>query len=144
MEVQLPMPNRSTGRRGCVLIVDQSEESRDVFRTVLERRGVEILEAPEARRGLELLRTSHPDVVVLDLEAESADDVLIRAAFDRELADQCAEMVVLGSLRHAGAPDSGHLVAKPYHYGPLIRKIEQLVEQTARARQAAGGAMIGL
>lgn len=135
MEVQLPMPGQLSDRRRRVLIVDQSEESRDVLRTVLERRGVEILEAPEARQGLSLLRQLRPEVVVLDMEAESADDLTVFAAMDRELALQHGEMVVLGNLRRGQASESSHLVPKPYHYGPLIRKIEQLVEQSVEARR---------
>jgi PleD family two-component response regulator len=137
MEVQPRMSDQSSDQPGRVLIVDRSEESRDVFRTVLERRGVEIYEAREARQGLEILRRLRPDVVVLDLEADAADDAAIQAAYGNELASHNAEMVVLGNLRRAGLFDDTHLVRKPYHYGPLIRKIEQLVEHSARLRHAS-------
>lgn len=111
-----------------VLLVDQSDESRDVLRTVLERRGVEIFEAPTARTGLELVRLYRPNVIVLDAEVEAAEDDRLRAAYDDELAAQPAEMVVLGNLR--GFPPSAgrHVVRKPYHYGPLVRMIQQLAE----------------
>ncbi len=142
MEVQLLMPNRALDHPPHshhptrvlptrvvptrVLIVDQSDDSRDVIRTVLERRGVEILEALSARAGLEILREQRPDVIVLDLEADAADDAQLQAQYDDELAANKAEMVILGNLRRDECPSSCHLVRKPYHYKALIEKIEQL------------------
>jgi hypothetical protein len=38
-------------------------------------------------------------------------------------------MVLLGSARRAGTSPSGEFVAKPYHYAPLILKIEQLLRE---------------
>lgn len=138
MEVQLQMPDLALDHPAVshprrVLLVDRSDDSRDVIRTVLERRGVEILEAPSARTGLELLRRHRPDVVVLDLEAEAADDLQVRAAYDNELASNQAEMVILGNLREDQSCPDKHVLRKPYHYGPLIQMIEHLVRQSAVA-----------
>ena len=58
--------------RQSVLIIDASEETREVLQTALERRGLRILAADRARRGLELARRHHPDLIVLDLEIEGA------------------------------------------------------------------------
>ena len=137
MEVQPQMSDRSPDHRKRVLIVDRSDDSRDVFRTVLERRGVVIYEAQGARQGLEMLRRHRPEVVVLDLESEAADDASVQAAYGSELASHNAEIVVLGNLHRPGLSDEAHLVRKPYHYGPLIRKIEQLVEHSACSRQSS-------
>ncbi len=126
------MPELSLDQRKCVLIVDQSADSRSVLRTVLERRGVQILESPCAAQGLELVRQHHPEVVVLDLESAAAEDSSVRAAYESELATHRAELVILGNLRRCEVPADKHLVRKPYHYAPLIRKIEQLIERTAQ------------
>ena len=117
-----------------VLIVDQSADSRDVIRTVLERRGVEIYEALTARAGLEILRQQHPDVIVMDLETDAADDVHVQAAYDNERAANKTEMVILGNMRRDQFPADRHLVQKPYHYGALIEKIEQLASRGTCAR----------
>ncbi len=135
MEVQLHMPNSTlTSPRSDsdkrVLLVDQSDDSRDVLRTMLERRGVEIFEAPSAQAGLELARRHRPDVVVLDLEAQAADGREVASRPDHELETQAAEIVILGNLRRGDTGSSRHVVRKPYHYGPLIQMIEQLVSQS--------------
>lgn len=116
-------------RAHSVLIVDESEENREVLRTVLARRGLEIYEAAEGRAGLSLARAHHPDVIVLDLDADALDESPVRAGFAAESGDRQSSLVVLGRARRypeLNAP-AGE-VAKPYHYAALVNKIEQLVQ----------------
>ena len=122
-----------------VLIVDESDESREVLRTILERRGVEIVEAVEARQGLTLAGSCHPDLIVLDLETlpgGDGDDEL-RDQFDRQSKCNRTPMVLLGTLRAAnGSSARSPVMSKPYHYGPLVRTIEDLLAQSNREAQA--------
>lgn len=120
------------GSQGCipndVLIVDDSEECRDVLTTLLRRRGVQTLEASEAKTGLQLLKRHQPRVVVLDLDAPSADEETIRSEYcDSSHTGQTA-LVVLGRLRESQpSSEQTRVISKPYHYEPLIRTIEQLL-----------------
>jgi CheY-like chemotaxis protein len=126
----------SEQRSVSVLIVDRSEESRDVLRTVLENRGVNILEARQGAEGLELLREQRPSVVVLDLEVDASDSVELQDAFEDESRRNETSLVLLGKIRGAGqsvcsdsTTEAKHVIAKPYHYAPLIRTIEQLLNE---------------
>ncbi|MEK6233124.1 MAG: response regulator [Planctomycetales bacterium] len=115
-----------------VLIVDELEETREVLQTVLERHGVDAMTTGEVEQGLRLAREHHPDLIVLDLEMESSDDAEVRQGFEEETIAQSKPLVVLGTARR-NMPVGGQFVAKPYHYGALVRKIEQLLEHsTAR------------
>lgn len=121
------------GKRS-VLIVDHSDDTREVLQTALEHRGLRILTASQAHTGLELVRRHHPDLIVLDLElADSGPDDL-SAGFAEQAGTDHTPLVILGSLRHgrAGLSD-GEFVPKPYHYGPLIRRIEELLGTTPQA-----------
>ncbi len=110
-----------------VLIVDQSEDNREVLSTALRRRGMHTFVASGARKGLQIAQEHHPEVIVLDLESEDADDELIRSQYDEQAQQQNSSLVVLGTLRQGTLPSTHHeLVSKPYHYAPLIRTIEQL------------------
>jgi len=120
-----------------LLIVDESEDSREVLRTALERPGLEIYEASEARSGLELARLHHPQLIVLDLEAESADDPQVCESYDEQSSCDQSQMVLLGSLRRSERFAKPQVVAKPYHYGPLIQKIEQMLNDSTVAEPAA-------
>jgi CheY-like chemotaxis protein len=115
-----------------VLIVDESDESRDVLRTVLERRGVQIIEASRVHQGLELAQSHRPDLIVLDVEAIPDDEASVYDDFDARSRAGASSLVVLGSTSRPGAPRSdGRFIAKPYHYATLVRKIEELLDQSA-------------
>lgn len=117
----------------CVLIVDRSEETREVLKTALERRGLRIFAAGHARRGLELAREHHPDVIVLDLEAGASSPEDVCTPFVEEAESHQGQLVVLGSLRREERESvRGEFVPKPYHYGPLIRRIEELLSASGQ------------
>lgn len=127
-----------------VLIVDRSQETRDVLQTALERRGVRTMVAGRAERGVELARQYRPDLIVLDLEMDDSpaeqfatpdcDSGAVHtepqagATLDPQSQAYQPRMILLGNLR--GWRDrlpEGEFVRKPYHYGPLIRRIEELL-----------------
>lgn len=111
-----------------VLIVDESAETREVLRTALERRGTRILEAAHSDQGLRLVREHDPSVIVVDAESQHQDRPGICEDFRNTLRSSRNPVVVLGSVRRdAAVLPTGQFVAKPYHYGPLIRKIEELL-----------------
>jgi len=114
--------------RPSVLIVDQSAEAREVLRTALQRTGTLILEAAGAQLGLELARKHQPDLIVLDLDAEGTGAGQLSDDFHDTVGNSCTPIVVLGTARRpATRLPWGTFVAKPYHFGPLVRKIEELL-----------------
>jgi len=119
-----------------VLIVDRSEETREVLKTALERRGVRTFSASRAERGIELAREYQPDLIVLDLEVDGSAADEVCAPFAEHAQGHHTPMVILGNLQCATAGSeagqAGEVVSKPYHYGPLIRKIEELLSVSGR------------
>ena len=114
--------------RQSVLIIDRSDDTTQVLRTVLERRGVQILQTRHAETGLELARHYNPTLIVLDWEAILARDPSIRDGLDYQTKSTQTPILILGNLRKSEALLPHYsVVRKPYHYGPLIRKIEQLL-----------------
>jgi len=111
-----------------VLIVDESAESREVLCALLERFGATTIEAERPEDAVQLADIHRPHLIVLDVESDhsaqgAATDELQVAASRID-----TPVVILGTLsqRHGPFP-RGQFVAKPYHYGPLIRKIEDLL-----------------
>lgn len=110
-----------------VLIVDASRESREVLRVLLERRGARTFEAERPEQAIQLTRDHHPDLIVFDAES---DDTAGGEPTDhlREFADGSdTPIVILGKVRQMQGCAAEQIVAKPYHYGPLIRKINGLL-----------------
>ena len=119
-----------------VLIVDESPENREVLRVALQRRGATIFVADRAQQGLRLIERHQPDLIVLDLDTTQGDITegerdtgssdLGQSAQERQIP-----IVVLGTLpRQSADLPTGEFVSKPYHYGPLIRRIEGLLNLT--------------
>ena len=119
-----------------VLIVDSSSDNREVLRTVLERRGLKIFEADEPKRGLVLAREHHPSVIVLDVELPAASASEVEDQYGAEAAEQHASLVIVGNAGRpertgkAGTPAT-EVVAKPYHFAPLVHTIELLAAKAA-------------
>jgi DNA-binding response OmpR family regulator len=111
-----------------VLIVDSSAETCEVLETALNRRGVRTFTASHAIDGLELGRLHQPDLIVLDLEV---DDVNLEQSIPPywvDFEDRNTPVILLGTLRRNQTQIRGsEIVRKPYHFGPLIRRIEELL-----------------
>lgn len=116
----------SQSQTSSVLVVDDYSESSDILRTILEMRGVNVLEARAANTGLEVMRVAHPRVVVLDLDDALAGDETIQPAFEEETRRCESSLVILGKARMSDS-SHGQVIDKPYQYGQLIRTIEQLL-----------------
>src|ERR1700676_2391032 len=106
------MEVRGLAARSTVLIVDRSAESREVLRTALELRGVQIFEAARADDGLALARQHRPDMIVLDLDAPAPEpdplgDELAVAGSDKEIP-----ILLLGTARRRPA-DAGNPATSP-------------------------------
>ena len=126
-------------QRHSVLVVDDSEETREVLQTALSRRGMQILSTSRAADALELARQHHPDLIVLDLELDKSEGRKLAGPLAEQSRADRAPLVMLGSVRRGGQRlPQGEFVAKPYHYGPLIRRIEELLEKARPERSIVG------
>ena len=142
MEVNLAILNKkemqvngALARR--VLIVDDSSDSLDVLRTALSCRGVDTVTTRQASEGIDLARDCHPDLILLDLESVPSDRHDLRQNYDEAARRENAPLILVARSRRDPAAAGGrHVVSKPYHYAPLIRKIEELLEPSVHRRAA--------
>ena len=108
---------------GSVLIVDDSPTIRGFARIFLSPLGVEIVEAEEGARALELLRTNPPSVIVVDVNMPGMDGL----TFTRELrADPRPEIaglpvVLLTGDRSEGIREQGRAAGCSDFIGKPIR-----------------------
>ncbi len=126
------MEGTKMDRQQTVLIVDGCEETCVVLQTVLQRREVRTLAARNVAVGRELALRHRPDVIVLDLDLDDVPDGdhlgRVFLPGDARATADLPRMILLGKLRRRhDVPPEGEVVAKPYHYAPLVRKIEGLL-----------------
>jgi PleD family two-component response regulator len=111
-----------------VLIVDESADSREVLRTLLARRGALTIEARQPDQALQLTQLHQPDLIVFDADSDHTAGGIGAANLKAAASRNGTPIVILGTVRDARKPpSSGQFVPKPYHYGPLINKIENLL-----------------
>ena len=60
-----------------ILVIDDEEGIRSLLDTLLSRKGYDVVLASSGRKGLDLFRREHPDVVVLDLKMPEMDGVAV-------------------------------------------------------------------
>lgn len=125
---QATRPDSSSA--GCVVVVGPSTDCCDVIETALCSRGLRAFSAPGARAGIMLIRDHDPAVVVLDGEGFGPDDGGLTAELQSQLAGRHTALIVLGRLGDKGLLPR-QVVAKPYHFAPLIHTIEELAAKAA-------------
>jgi CheY-like chemotaxis protein len=51
----------------CILVVDDTDDIREMFRFVLEMRGYKVLEASDGREAISIALVERPDLIFMDL-----------------------------------------------------------------------------
>jgi DNA-binding response OmpR family regulator len=119
-----------------ILVVDDDDDIRGLVRTLLERTGAEVHEAPNGREGLREFHAWRPDVVVLDVSMPEMDgwNVLERI---RDMSEVPVLMLTargdeLERVRglQAGADD---YVVKPFGKQELVARVQALLRRASRA-----------
>ena len=127
----------SRDKKSRVLIVDQSLDVREVLRIALQRRGVETVEADSATDGLALADTCDPDLIVLDVEALEEESMTSCHNFDGHRGN--TPLLILGTVQRDRLPLTNspgtEFISKPYHFAPLVRKIEGLLQESQESHR---------
>lgn len=67
-----------------VLIVEDDEDSRAVYREALEARGAQVLVAVTGTEGLDLARSRRPDVILMDISIPEMDGWTVAAKLNED------------------------------------------------------------
>ena len=115
-----------------ILIVDASSESREILRLLLERKGLEAFEASDSNRASQLVQQRQPHLIVYDMDSELSPPNRTGLDLEQAATRSNIPIVVLGTAKQPETPTVvGQFVTKPYHYAPLIRRIEELLSECA-------------
>ena len=117
------------------LIVDDEQAIVDLVRHHLEKEGIVCLEASEGETALQLARTEHPDLLVLDLMLPGIDGLEICRLLRREPAT--ASMVVIMLTAKAEEVDrvvglemgADDYVVKPFSPRELVARVKAVLRR---------------
>ena len=122
-EMPAAQPVAAAGRRR-VLVADDDTMVRMLVKMLLEQEGYEVLEAEDGRRGLEIVRTSRPDLALVDLSMPEVDGYEMIAALR---ADATLSSLAIMALTAEKSPASQQRVfdlgADDYLIKPFDREL---------------------
>jgi CheY-like chemotaxis protein len=126
-----PAPTRpGDGRPGCILVVDDEEQVREVVARILRRAGYRVLVAPDGPTALDLADQHHTEIDCL------LTDVVMPRMLGSEVADRItARYPAIRVLFMSGYADPGldgpgrlgpevNILAKPFRENELLAAVQ--------------------
>ncbi len=117
-----------------ILIVDDDKDMVDVLSIRLNRQGFKMLSASSGKRGLEIARSEHPALVLLDLRLPDVDGFTVcqHLVDDPETCD-IPVIIVSGMerpdiIRQSRAAGCQYFVRKPYDPNALLILIRHAID----------------
>lgn len=113
-----------------ILIVEDSEDTRDFMKLLLESYGYEVIEAADGIEALDKFKNHQPDLILMDISLPNVGGLTVTKAF-REL-DTTGKLPIIavtgfGKYYYQQAIEAGcnDLISKPFDFDvlrPLIEK----------------------
>jgi CheY-like chemotaxis protein len=116
-----------------ILLVENDPMNRDMIRRWLERWGYQVLLAQDGAEGVALARTTHPDLIVMDINMPTLDGLEATACLKGSPATQAIPILVLtanamsGDRGRALAAGADEYESKPVQFSSLQQKIAGLI-----------------
>lgn len=119
-----------TGARSC-LVVDDSRVVRQIVRRMLEGRGLDVQEAEDGARALQMCRTSPPGCVLLDWNMPVMNGIEFLQALRAEFGESAPVVVFCTTengmeyIQQAISCGAQEYIMKPFDEDILFGKLEQ-------------------
>ena len=115
-----------------VVIVDGNERMIEIATNILDRnQGIHIVgSASDGLKGLELIKNSKPDIVLMDLMLSKLDGLSVMERVKKENSD--VGFIILSSVCQEGLMDKAfavgadYYILKPFDYDAIISRIKQV------------------
>ena len=122
-----------------VLLVEDNEDNRTVYRTILEHFGYQVTEARNGEDGVRMAREEHPDLILMDISIPLIDGWEATRMLKGDPAT--SDIPIIALTAHALATDrakaqevgcDGYL-AKPCEPRRVVAEVEKFIGAGARA-----------
>lgn len=132
----------SEGPRATVLIVEDNEDNRIIYRTFLEHHGYVVLEASDGEAGVQSVREHRPDIVLMDISMPVLDGYEATRILKADPAT--ASIPVVALTAHAMAEDRrlaaeagcDSYLAKPAEPRQVLAEVERMLGEVRAAGES--------
>jgi len=117
-----------------ILLVEDHEDNRNIYRTILEHYGYRVVVASDGRSGIQLAREERPDLILMDLSIPFVDGWEATRVLKQDVTTAAIPIIALSA--HALAEDrerardagcDGYL-AKPVEPRKVLAEVKRFLE----------------
>lgn len=118
--------------RQTILVVEDDEDLRRLFRTALALAGYDVIEAGDGLEALQRIDQAIPDLVILDLVLPGMSGIVVQQELAAQaLTRQIPVVVITGTAIEPGAIDVACLLRKPVSPDELIEAVRRCLAAAA-------------
>ena len=129
----------SKSAKRCILCVEDEPEMIDLIRLILARKGFEVIGAAGGVEGLKLIRSEHPDLVLLDLMMPDMDGWEVYQQIKASESPRSIPVIVVTAKAQSIDKVLGlHIakvddyIAKPFSPQDLMASVERVLQNVAQ------------
>ena len=117
-----------------VLIVEDNEDNRIVYSTILRHHGFRVCEALDGEEGIEKARRELPDIILMDISIPVIDGWQVTETLKRETATKGIPIIALtahampGDRQRAMAVGCDGYLAKPCEPRAVLAEVNRLLD----------------
>lgn len=117
-----------------VLIVEDNEDNRIVYSTILRHHGFRVCEALDGEEGIEKARRELPDIILMDISIPVIDGWQVTETLKRETATKGIPIIALtahampGDRQRAMAVGCDGYLAKPCEPRAVLAEVNRLID----------------
>ncbi len=132
-----------------VLLVEDNEDNRTVYRTILEHYGYQVVEARNGEDGIRMAREQHPDLILMDISIPVIDGWEATRVLKGD--ESTSGIPIIALTAHALATDrakaeevgcDGYL-AKPCEPRRVVAEVQSFIGEAGEPGSPAGRAAPG-
>ena len=114
-----------------ILVVEDSDEIRELLGFVLEAEGYQVLALEDGRDVVETARTQQPALITLDLALPGKDGwAIVRELQDDETTRDIPILVISAYTRELDAPlrrRVARVISKPFYITQVVTEVEEIL-----------------
>ena len=123
--------SQSDSASKCILVVEDSDEIRELLGLVLEAEGYDVVALEDGREVVETAREKQPLLITLDLALPGKDGwAIVRELQDDDLTRDIPILVISAYTRELDAPlrrRVARVISKPFYITQVVSEVEDIL-----------------
>jgi CheY-like chemotaxis protein len=136
--------NHSTSTPQRVLLVEDNEDNRTIYSTVLRHLGYQVIEAADGVEAVALARSEHPDLILMDISIPRMDGWEATRVLRRDASTR--DIPIIALTAHALSDDRARAtevgfssyLAKPIEPNAVVAEVRRWIGRKGEPRTPSG------